>query len=1048
MEFLQEELDEILNIFQQESGEILQSMDKNLLILEKKPKNTEIAMQLFRDAHSLKGSARMLGFNGIQNIAHKIEDILGLVKDEKLVPDSYITDTISSALSFISGLIEKTFEQKNEYVTDEVDIYIDRLVKIAEGNSEDVVSVQSPEKESVKFSEIKKNILRNINDIEDCLTGIIFIYSKCAQENDFSQISDLKPIIKKLSDILFEIGLNDMDKISRKIMEIADEIISGKTKDEYSAKNPLIIDLNLQINEIVQYFNEICKNEDIKVKNYYENAYKLVSEEPRAFKNEEPKETTPINKLKDAELLELIKNITKKVPTLLENKINLAEIKSLINETISRIEEENFKKIFVTVLKIIAIYENNNATFDKDTIGIIKEIVETAGKIIEKNSSKNSFKDISDDIELLDQKAAIIEQMVQFSLNSKPAIQNKKSKTKIKMQQLSSNDWLVNFDTTAIKTLRVDSGKLDQLVNQIGDLIVTRIKTRELLSLAKNIQNDFVDWQKNYHKIGYYMKFFDKKHLVNQGGDEALRNMQSFIGYNKQLISLHNANFEKMNALMTSIDTLMKQLQENNSKLYSTSDELESMVKNKRILPLSTVFGLFPRMVHNIAKDKGKEIDFKIEGADVSADKKIIEDIKIPIMHIIRNSIDHGIEKPDERERLGKNRVGSIEIQAIQKESKIIINVKDDGKGIDVEKIKQRAVEKGLFTQAEIDNLPEEQVVNLIFYPGFSTGDTVTELSGRGLGLDIVHTKISQLNGRIDVYSELNKGTLVTMELPTTMATLRTFIIMEQGQLYALPASSIQTVLRIDPNDVFIRDGKNHYIHNGEVIQVYTLSQILELENKPRETEKYTLVIVESENSRLGIIIEKLIGDQEILHKKLSPPLFRVKNIAGITTLASGEMCLILNMTDILNTTLSRKASTNIIPSTRVRALEANAKKKIFVLDDSLTTRTLQKSILMNCGYQVEVCGNPKEALKLLENDIFDLIVTDHEMPHLSGMEFVKELRKQKKYASTPVIVLTSVKEHITNKIYADVDVQDFIRKDDFEQRKFLSLINKYLGEK
>ena len=152
MEFLQEELDEILNIFQQESGEILQSMDKNLLILEKKPKNTEIAMQLFRDAHSLKGSARMLGFNGIQNIAHKIEDILGLVKDEKLVPDSYITDTISSALSFISGLIEKTFEQKNEYVTDEVDIYIDRLVKIAEGNSEDVVSVQSPEKEIEAFA--------------------------------------------------------------------------------------------------------------------------------------------------------------------------------------------------------------------------------------------------------------------------------------------------------------------------------------------------------------------------------------------------------------------------------------------------------------------------------------------------------------------------------------------------------------------------------------------------------------------------------------------------------------------------------------------------------------------------------------------------------------------------------------------------------------------------------------------------------------------------------------------------------------------------------
>ena len=197
-------------------------------------------------------------------------------------------------------------------------------------------------------------------------------------------------------------------------------------------------------------------------------------------------------------------------------------------------------------------------------------------------------------------------------------------------------------------------------------------------------------------------------------------------------------------------------------------------------------------MVHNIAKDKGKEIDFQIEGADVSADKKIIEDIKIPIMHIIRNSIDHGIETPDEREKAGKDRIGKILIQAIQKESKIIINVRDDGRGINVEKIKQRAIEKELLSQEEIDSLPEEQIVNLIFYPGFSTGDTVTELSGRGLGLDIVHTKISQLNGRIDVYSELGKGTLVTMELPTTIATLRTFIIMEQDQLYALPASSIQ----------------------------------------------------------------------------------------------------------------------------------------------------------------------------------------------------------------------------------------------------------------
>jgi len=1045
MEFLQEEFDEILNIFQQEGGEILQSMDKNLLILEKKPNNLDVAMQLFRDAHSLKGSARMLGFNNIQNIAHKIEDILGLIKEEKLTPTPYVTDTISNALSHISFLIEKTIEQKSEYVSDEVEGHIKKLEQIVKDYEENKQSINQQEKEAVKFSEIKKKILKNLNGIEDCLTGVIFIYSKCAQENNFKQITEINPVIKKLSDILFETGLNDMDKIAKSISDLVNKIAELKPEENKDGKHDFILDLNLKINELVQYFNQVCKNEDISVKNYYENAYKLISEEPKAFKNEEPEETTPIEKLKGTELLELIKNLTKKVPSLLESKINLAEVKSIVNEIISRIEDDNFKKIFITVLKIIALYENNNTPFDKDTIGIMKEISETAGHIIEGNFSKNSFKDPSEDIELLNQKAIIIEQMVQFSLSGKPQIQSKKTNSKIKMQQLSSNDWLVNFDTTAIKTLRVDSSKLDQLVNQIGDLIVTRIKTRELLGLSKSIQSEFAELQKNYHKVGYYMKFFDKKYLANPLGDEIMKNMQSFIGYNKQLISLHNMNTERMNNLMKSVDVLMKQLQENNSKLYSTSSELEGMVKNMRILPLSTVFGLFPRMVHNIAKDKGKEIDFQIEGADVSADKKIIEDIKIPIMHIIRNSIDHGIEMPDEREKLGKNRIGSIVIQAIQKESKIVINVKDDGRGIDVEKIKQRAIEKGILTQDEIDALPEEQIVNLIFYPGFSTGDTVTELSGRGLGLDIVHTKISQLNGRIDVYSELNKGTLVTMELPTTMATIRTFIIQEQEQLYALPAASILTVLRIDPSDVFIRDGRNHYIHNGEVIQVYTLSQILELENKPRETEKYTLVIVQSENSKLGIIIEKLIADQEILHKKLSPPLFKVKNIAGITTLASGEMCLILNMTDILNTTLSRKGSTTIIPSSRVQEREANAKKKILIVDDSLTTRTLQKNILVNSGYQVEASSDPVSALKLIDGENFDLIVTDHEMPEMTGLEFVKRVRKEKGYTKIPIIVLTSIRKQLLGKSYEEAGVQEFIQKDDFEQRKFLACIDKYL---
>lgn len=425
--------------------------------------------------------------------------------------------------------------------------------------------------------------------------------------------------------------------------------------------------------------------------------------------------------------------------------------------------------------------------------------------------------------------------------------------------------------------------------------------------------------------------------------------------------------------------------------------------------------------------------------------KKIIEEIKIPLIHILRNSIDHGIELPQERKEAGKNPVGKITVSAKHRENKIIINITDDGRGLDVEKIKQKALEKGLLTPDEIENIDEEHLVNLIFYPGFTTGDSVTELSGRGLGLDIVHTKISQLNGRVDIFSEFQKGTMVTIELPATMATIKTFIVTEQNQLYAIPTSSIKTVVRIDTTDVFERDGKNFYIHNDDVIPIYTLSQILELENKPRQANKYTLMIVKSESSTIGIIVEKLICDQEVLHKKLEAPLFKVKNISGITTLANGEICLILNVGDIFSSTLPKKINTKIIASNKAIKMRENYTHKILVVDDSLTTRTLQKNILTSYGYRVQIATNAPDALIKMQKENFDLVITDNEMPIMSGLEFVKEIRKESKWADIPIIVLTSMPESKWGKQFKEAGSQAYIQKDRFEQESFIRCVDHFL---
>lgn len=1029
MDFLQEELDEILNIFAQEGAEILQSMDKNLLLLEKKPNNPDVAMHLFRDAHSLKGSARMLGYNGIQNIAHKIEDVLGLVREEKLIPTSAVTDTISSALSLIDTLIKKTVDQKSEFISDESKIHIEKLTALCENATKQEHANQPNHTEEAK----KDLFSENFTKFEDLITSIILIYSKSVHDNDYEQFQDIITICSELSNLCEIIESKELYNIPLLISDLVAESIRNNHSNE-----EILYEINIKINEFIQLFNKIANEKNLKTKNYYESAYKISHENKLVPDNSSNNE---INDLHNTELLELINKAGDIVQDINQNKHSLAEVKSILNEIISRLENNNLKKIYQTILSTLLNFEKSNTKLETDSIDALKEILHATANIIESKLTKNTLGDFTEEIELLNQKALIIAQIIKYEL------QNPNKNTR-QQKQIKPLEWAQSFDTNSIKTLRVNSDKLDKLVNQIGNLIVTRIKSHENVGTVKAILDELVELQKHYHKIGYYMKFYEKKYIQefnNDNPENLVLRKDSFLSYNKQLLSFHSANTERMNSLLNNLNFLMKELHENNIKLNTSTSEIEAMVKSMRILPLSTVFNLFPRMVHNIAKDKGKEIELIIDGGEVSADKKIIEDIKIPIMHIIRNSLDHGIESPRERERLGKNKTGNIVIQAVQKESKIVISIKDDGRGINIEKIKQKAIEKGFVSHETAENMSKEQLANFIFYPGFSTGDTVTELSGRGLGLDIVHTKISQLNGRIDVYSEENKGTVVTMELPTSMATMKAFILMENNQLFAIPTTSIQTVLRINPEEIQKRDNKYYFIYNNEAIPVCTLSSILNIKEDNTPKNKYTIMVIKSESVTTGIIVQKLIGDEEILNKKLPEPMLRVKNISGITTLANGEMCLLLNVSDVLS---SHKINPNEINTTKTLTLKDNSKYKILVVDDSITTRRLLTNILTSNGYTVDSEIDVKSALKKVELNSYDLIISDYEMPEISGYEFIKTLREKEKTKNIPIIVITSIEKTGLKESLYKLNIQEFMKKEYFEQQEFIRAVNRHLSLK
>lgn len=1006
MEFQKDELNEILNIFQQESTEIISSMDEKLLMLEKNDAPKDLAMHLFRDAHSLKGSARMLGFEEIQDIAHKIEDIISLIKEDKIKITTKLTDTISECLDFILMLINKTVAQKEEYKSPEYKKYIEKLENIIKEEQEiEYINIDNVEETD------KKEILSKFQDIENIIIEILFIVSKIRTDKDYNNVYEIEKKISDFQSLTSNISQDNFDSAKNAIHNILNSIDKFRTSDNKAFS---FLDVNSAVVVLIEAFCQFAKQEKIKTQDYYEIV------ENRLNKNENKNEVSVVQ-------FDKLNEIIQRIPLLELNYTFFDEVIELLNDVIAKENNQDVKQIYSDFKEIILSFKENNQSTSQDLSQGFKEVLEAI---------KTQDKQIINEAKI---KINVIKKMVKFQ--NKEKIKKTPNAKQIENQQKEILNTITN---TEIKTLRVDSAKLDNLVGQIGELIVSKIKTNEQLSLAKKINNEMIDWQKNFSKMEYYVKYFDKKYLSDP--KNSAQDFRRIVSHNRQLATLIEQHNEKISDLIKSMSNLFKQLQESETKLNSTTGEIEEMVKNMRVLPLSTIFQLFPRMVHNIARDKNKKIDLIIEGADITADKTIIEELKIPLMHIIRNSIDHGIENVETRKLLGKNPVGKIEIKASYKDSKIIVDVKDDGRGLDIEKIKTKALEKKLLTKEEISAISDEELTNLIFYPGFSTEDFVTELSGRGLGLDIVNNKINHMQGRIDIFSQLNQGTLVRIILPATVATKKVFILEEQKQLWAIESSVIKTIVRINADEIFEKDNRNYYIYNKNAIVIYTLSQILNFENAPRETNKYTLMIIETDSNIFGIIVEKLISDQEIVHKKLAPPLYKIKHISGITTLANGEACLILSVSDIISTINSKKIGTKIISKNGIIKTKDNFKYKILVVDDSHTTRILQKNILSNHGYNVSTATSPINAFEKTAKNTYDLIISDIEMPEMDGFEFIRKLRKETRYEKTPIIVVSSKNKESHTKDIEETKIVKYIEKNLFKQNELLDCIENILN--
>lgn len=1057
MDFSDEMADEILKIFQVESEEIISKLNNSLLDLEKKPNNKDAILMLFRDAHSLKGASRMVGFNNVQTIAHKMEDILGLAKENKILLNSNIVDTLYKTVDFLSELIQKSINKGQDIYTKDIAKHIELLENME--NSADSVSTTNKQ---LDFD--SESFAQNIETVNNLLAECLYILMKLESIKDENLINNLLLETENLYNIFQQTGPFDIKKHLEDI-KVKLEVI---TKMSTSLTNEEIEQIHQTFDNIFDKLISIYEIYNFEAVDYYDLAFKKLSltdgekeesnhnqeglnqEQSDTIITEQNLKSDEIEEIKEVEYFERIENINelghdeenlctsnnlanikKKITDLWRNNSPLSEIKNSLTDFSNKYHDNTIKQIFEIIIKILDYAENNEIKFDEETASVLQQSVDYCDNLMQNKS------EIADK-ELIIQRLAIIRQI--FELKNKTENENALITKSIDKNKKVA-DFSEIFNTGEIKTLRVDSTKLDALVNQVNELAITKIKTKKHLHEFNVINNELEEWQRNSVKVLHYLKYYEKKYFQSGTGD----NSTSF--FIKQLLNLFTDNNKKVQEVVLKTTNLQRTIQENDVKMNIAVDNLDNMIKNIRVLPLAMVFHLFGRMVRDIAQEKGKQIDLEIIGSETTTDKKIIEEIKTPLIHIIRNAIDHGIETPEDRIILGKNPTGKIILSARQANNKVLIEIKDDGRGINIAKIKEKAIQKGFLTQEELNSMSDEQITNIIFAPGFSTGEEITSISGRGIGLDIVQTKISQLNGRVKVLSQTNKGCCVQIELPTTMSLQKSFLVKSSNQIFAIPMESIKTVLRKKEDDVISSNRGKSILFDNEKIPLYELTDILNLPKFACSKDKLsaiTILIIESNDQLTAISVDKLIGDQEVLHKKLAAPFYKLKNISGITTLDSGEICFILNISDIINT-----ASTSKIPmiSKKAKQKKQNNIYKILLVDDSITTITLEKNILLKQGYDIETAQNPIEAFEKMKTTRFDLIVSDIEMPQMDGLTFLEKIKIDEMFSDIPIIMMSSIMNEENQRQARKLGAKKYINKNEFNQDEFIDTINNILNK-
>ncbi|MGG6239920.1 hybrid sensor histidine kinase/response regulator, partial [Nodosilinea sp. AN01ver1] len=594
-----------------------------------------------------------------------------------------------------------------------------------------------------------------------------------------------------------------------------------------------------------------------------------------------------------------------------------------------------------------------------------------------------------------------------------------------------------------IDTIRVPTHNLDLLMNDSGELTVAKTRIAHRLTEIDAITNLWEEWSRDL--------------LVNRF---LFHEAQQGKPVWPQLESFHHRAEQRLEQLGTLAARFSSTLHADTDRLERITGRLEESIRTLRLLPLSTIFNLFPRLVRDLARQEGKQVEFVIEGGDTRADKRILEDMKDPLLHMILNAIDHGVEPPEERRRQGKPEVATITLRGARTATSIVLEVSDDGRGLDLDSIKQTAVRRGLYRPEELELLSPSQIRSLILKPGFSTRTRVTEISGRGVGLDVLRTNVERLKGTIEVESTPGQGCTLRVRLGTTLATVHVLLVAASGQTFALPVEFVRTTCLVQTSDIFSLEGHSTIVYEDNPISVVWLSDLLDLP-KPAESlgksapeahsrrarQRLSCIILQIGQDRLGIFVDALIDEQDVVLKPQSQLLKRVRYISGATILGTGNVCLVLNPQDLISA-VRHWAGASALPQEGLTTASLPSEpqpKRILLVEDSIATRTQEKRILESAGYEVVTAVDGLDGFKKLQSRPFDAVVSDVQMPNLDGLGLTQRIRQHREYNEMPVVLVTTLASDDDRRRGAEAGANAYIPKGSFTQDLLFETLNRLI---